>query len=115
MDYKKSITAYLPDICIQVFEPISEFLVMLSIFDQRVGSVEDDVRVLAVGEPLEEGAELRSSRFKIIVLNQDTVKARKTLMKRRDLQKSERCDCFCRDQRRVCHTRHTLRKTAAAI
>jgi hypothetical protein len=33
---------------------------MLSIFDQRVGSVEDDVRVLAVGEPLEEGvADLR--------------------------------------------------------
>jgi hypothetical protein len=70
---------------------------MLSIFDQRVGSVEDDVHILAVGEPLE-GAELRSSRFKIIVLNQDRVKARKTLMKRRDLQKSKRRDCFCRDQ-----------------
>lgn len=43
------------DACMQIFEPVLELLVMLSIFDQRVRSVEDNDHALAVSEPFGEG------------------------------------------------------------
>lgn len=88
---------------------------MVSVFDQRVRSVEDNAHILAVGKPFEESAQLRSSRFKIVILDRDKVKTTKMLLaKERGLQKSEQYDCLCHDRRRVCHALHTLRQTTAA-
>jgi hypothetical protein len=74
---------YLVNICIQILEPVSELPVTLSVINQRVRSIEDNIQTLDISELFEEGVQLRRSRLEIVVLHRGRVKVRKTLLKKR--------------------------------
>lgn len=64
------------DIRVDLLEPFPQFRILLSIFDERVGSIGNDAERLAVRKPLEKGSELRSGLTEGGILCVDAVRSR---------------------------------------